>query len=120
MRVLSKLCPFEFEVRERSPTPARRGPLLKRVPSTPAAWQPEIAFCDLKNNMDCAEGYLRHCFRHVLESNADDLAFLEDFEEKKIKEDEKASPNGATADAEPKLRERLQVCSALSHPPFRS
>ena len=100
--------------------PARRGPLLKRVPSTPAAWQPEIAFCDLKNNMDCAEGYLRHCFRHVLESNADDLAFLEDFEEKKIKEDEKASPNGATADAEPKLRERLQVCSALSHPPFRS
>ena len=44
----------------------------------------------------------------------------EDFEEKKIKEDEKASPNGATADAEPKLRERLQVCSALSHPPFRS
>ena len=60
--------------------------------------------------MDCAEGYLRHCFRHVLESNADDLAFLEDFEEKKIKEDEKASPNGATADAEPKLRERLQVC----------
>ena len=57
---------------------------------------------------------------NILENNADDLAFLEDFEEKKIKEDEKASPNGATADAEPKLRERLQVCSALSHPPFRS
>ena len=32
--------------------------------------EPEIAFCNLTNNMDCAEGYLRHCFRHVLKENA--------------------------------------------------
>jgi len=65
--------------------------------------EPEIAFCDLTNNMDCAEGYLRHCFRHVLETNADDLAFLEDFETKRKQE------AGEAVDSEPKLRERLQI-----------
>ena len=33
--------------------------------------------------MDCAEGYLRHCFRHVLVECAEDLAFLEEAEEKR-------------------------------------
>merc|ERR1719353_1874102 len=45
--------------------------------------EPEIAFCNLTNNMDCAESYLRHCFRHVLSANAEDLAFLEEYEEKR-------------------------------------
>jgi len=65
--------------------------------------EPEIAFCDLTNNMDCAEGYLRHCFRHVLENNADDLAFLEAFEENHKKE------AGEADDGEPGLRERLKI-----------
>jgi len=64
--------------------------------------EPEIAFCDLHNNMDCAESYLRHCFRHVLEANAEDLAFLEDFEEKRKAEE-------GVSDGEPKLRERLET-----------
>jgi len=64
--------------------------------------EPEIAFCDLTNNMDCAEGYLRHCFRHVLAENADDLAFLEQFEEARKAE-------AGETDGEPTLRERLQV-----------
>ena len=45
--------------------------------------EPEIAFCELPQNMDCAEGYLRHCFRHVLAECAEDIAFLEDAEEKR-------------------------------------
>jgi len=64
--------------------------------------EPEIAFCDLTNNMDCAEGYLRHCFRHVLEENAEDIAFLEDYEEKRKQE-------AGESDGEPKLRERLRT-----------
>jgi asparaginyl-tRNA synthetase len=64
--------------------------------------EPEIAFCDLPKNMDCAESYLRHCFRHVLENNADDLAFLEEFEINR-KADE------GIVDTEAKLRERLEV-----------
>jgi asparaginyl-tRNA synthetase len=64
--------------------------------------EPEIAFCDLTNNMDFAEGYLRHCFRHVLENCAEDLAFLEKFEvDRKVEAGED--------DSEPKLRERLGV-----------
>ena len=48
--------------------------------------EPEIAFCELPQNMDCAEGYLRHCFRHVLAECAEDLAFLEEAEEKRKQE----------------------------------
>ena len=64
--------------------------------------EPEIAFCDLVNNMDCAEGYLRHCFRHILSENAADLVFLEEFEEKRKQE-------AGEMDSEPKLRERLEI-----------
>ena len=39
--------------------------------------EPEIAFCDLTQNMDCVEGYLRHCFSHVLAECGEDLAFLD-------------------------------------------
>jgi len=65
--------------------------------------EPEIAFCDLTQNMNCAEGYLRHCFRHVLEECGEDLAFLEEAEEKRKQE------AGEDTDGEAKLRERLQV-----------
>ena len=69
--------------------------------------EPEIAFCDLSQNMDCAEGYLRHCFRHVLKECADDLAFLEEYEQKN--KEEAAKEAGEELDDEPKLRERLQI-----------
>ena len=48
--------------------------------------EPEIAFCDLTQNMDCVEGYLRHCFSHVLAECGEDLAFLEDYEVKRKEE----------------------------------
>ena len=83
--------------------------------------EPEIAFCDLTNNMDCAEGYLRHCFRHVLENNADDLAFLEAFEENHKKEARHvassppplACPPALRPDhpANPELRGSTHVCA---------
>jgi len=63
--------------------------------------EPEIAFCDIHLNMDCAEGYLRHCFKYVLETCEDELAFLEEFEEKNKEEGD--------SQAGPKLRERLRI-----------
>ena len=38
--------------------------------------EPEIAFADLKDDMQCAEDYVRHCLNHVLQSNRADLEFL--------------------------------------------
>lgn len=37
----------------------------------------EIAFADLAEDMDVAEGYLKHVLRYVLENCAEDMAFLE-------------------------------------------
>ena len=39
--------------------------------------EPELAFADLKDDMDCAEAYLKHCLLHVLEHCDEDLAFFE-------------------------------------------
>lgn len=38
--------------------------------------EPEIAFADLNDDMQCAEDYVRHCLQHVLKSNRQDLEFL--------------------------------------------
>jgi len=39
--------------------------------------EPELAFADLTDNMDCAEAYLKHCLSAVLERCDEDLAFFE-------------------------------------------
>ena len=39
--------------------------------------EPELAFADLKDDMDCAEAYLKYCLNHVLEHCDEDLAFFE-------------------------------------------
>jgi asparaginyl-tRNA synthetase len=39
--------------------------------------EPEMAFCDLSGDMACAEAYLRHCARRVLERCGDDVAFFD-------------------------------------------
>ena len=39
--------------------------------------EPELAFADLNDDMDCAEAYLKHCLTHVLEHCDEDLAFFE-------------------------------------------
>ncbi len=38
--------------------------------------EPEMAFCDLKGDMDLAEAFLKHIFKSVLEKCADDLEFF--------------------------------------------
>ena len=38
--------------------------------------EPEMAFCTLDDDMQCAEDYVRHCCRHVLATCQQDLAFL--------------------------------------------
>ena len=39
--------------------------------------EPELAFADLNDDMDCAEAYLKYCLKHVLENCDEDLAFFE-------------------------------------------
>ncbi|MCB9200468.1 MAG: asparagine--tRNA ligase [Flavobacteriales bacterium] len=50
--------------------------------------EPEIAFADLKDDMDLAEGLCKHLIRRVLEQSADDLAFLD----KRYADEEKQKP----------------------------
>ncbi|MEE2971839.1 MAG: asparagine--tRNA ligase [Planctomycetota bacterium] len=40
--------------------------------------EPEIAFADLTDDADLAEGLLKHCFRTLLDRRGDDLAFFAD------------------------------------------
>jgi asparaginyl-tRNA synthetase len=39
--------------------------------------EPEMAFCDLRGDMELAEAFLKHIFRAVLESCPDDMAFFD-------------------------------------------
>ena len=41
--------------------------------------EPEMAFCDLEGDMDCAESFLKYIFKAVLEKNGEDMAFFEQF-----------------------------------------
>ncbi|MBN2713314.1 MAG: asparagine--tRNA ligase [Planctomycetes bacterium] len=38
--------------------------------------EPEMAFCDIRGDMDVAEDFLKHIFTHVLESVPDDIEFF--------------------------------------------
>src|SRR5919202_48312 len=38
--------------------------------------EPEMAFCDLKGNMDLAEAFLKHIFKYVLETCPEDMEFF--------------------------------------------
>lgn len=40
--------------------------------------EPEMAFCDLKGDMDLAEAFLKSVFKHVLNSCPDDMQFFND------------------------------------------
>lgn len=46
--------------------------------------EPEMAFADLQDNIDCAEAYLKFVIRHLLEKAPQDLAFFDQFIEKGI------------------------------------
>jgi asparaginyl-tRNA synthetase len=40
--------------------------------------EPELAFADLYDNMDCAEAYVKYCVKYILSNNMDDLQFLDE------------------------------------------
>ncbi|GMH44762.1 hypothetical protein BSKO_12714 [Bryopsis sp. KO-2023] len=44
--------------------------------------EPEIAFADLEEDVDCAEAYLKHCISQVLENCQEDLGLFNNFYEK--------------------------------------
>ncbi len=41
--------------------------------------EPEMAFADLKDNMDCAEAYLKYVLRYILEHSIEELVFFDKF-----------------------------------------
>lgn len=64
--------------------------------------EPEIAFADLEENMDVAEGFLKFTIQTALEKCPDDLAFLEEFEKKQEAERTKAQADEKKAAAKAK------------------
>lgn len=66
--------------------------------------EPEVAFCDLDDNMDLAEAMLKYVIAYVLEHNAEDLAFLED----RLINEEKSKPQAERSPMA--LLEKLQFC----------
>ena len=44
--------------------------------------EPEMAFADLKDNMECAESYLKFCVKYALENCKEDLEFFDNYVEK--------------------------------------
>ena len=38
--------------------------------------EPELAFADLEDVMECAEAYLKHCVKWALDNHMDDLEFF--------------------------------------------
>jgi asparaginyl-tRNA synthetase len=46
--------------------------------------EPEIAFADIQDDMNCAEAYLRYCLSHVLKHCTDDLRFLAEHYDKEL------------------------------------
>jgi asparaginyl-tRNA synthetase len=63
--------------------------------------EPEVAFADINDDMDLAEGLLKYCVRYALEHCADDLAFLSE----RLTNEEKALPE---ADRSMELIEKLK------------
>ncbi|WP_346855642.1 asparagine--tRNA ligase [uncultured Draconibacterium sp.] len=63
--------------------------------------EPEMAFYDLKDNMDLAEDFLKSCIKYALDNCMDDLKFLAE----RLKQEEKGKPE---ADRSMDLIEKLE------------
>jgi asparaginyl-tRNA synthetase len=48
--------------------------------------EPEMAFCDLKEDMDLAEAFLKHIFKYVMEKCPEDMEFFRDRIDKTVLE----------------------------------
>lgn len=68
--------------------------------------EPEVAFADLDDNMDLAEGLLKYCIQYALEHCKDDLEFLA----QRLADEEKQKPQNERS--EMGLIEKLQFCLA--------
>ena len=64
--------------------------------------EPEMAFCNLDQNMDIAEDFIKYVIEYALENCADDLEFLE----KRLLDEEKQKPLEQRSDMP--LREKLE------------
>ena len=64
--------------------------------------EPEIAFADIKDDMDLAEALLKYVVKFALENNADDIDFLE----QRLVEEDKQKPQDQRS--EMSLKEKLQ------------
>lgn len=56
--------------------------------------EPEIAFADINDDMDLAEGLLKYVIKYVLENNIEDLKFLE----QRLIQEEKQKPQNERSD----------------------
>ena len=56
--------------------------------------EPEMAFCDLEDNMNLAEEFIQYLIRYVMEHNREDLEFLA----QRLVEEEKALPQDKRSD----------------------
>lgn len=66
--------------------------------------EPEIAFADLKENMDLAESMLKYVIKYTLENCAEDLEFLD----QRLAKEEKQKPQNERS--EMNLVEKLRFC----------
>jgi asparaginyl-tRNA synthetase len=66
--------------------------------------EPEMAFCDLNDNMDLAEEMLQYLIRHALENNREDLDFLN----QRLLDEEKQKPQNERS--EMALIDKLNFC----------
>jgi asparaginyl-tRNA synthetase len=66
--------------------------------------EPEVAFADINDDMDLAEGLLKYVISYILENCKEDLQFLNDREQ----EEEKQKPQNERS--EMSLLERLKFC----------
>jgi asparaginyl-tRNA synthetase len=48
--------------------------------------EPELAFADIFDDMDCAEDYLKFCVQYALDHNREDLQFFDDWEAEEAEE----------------------------------
>jgi len=66
--------------------------------------EPEMAFYDLDDNMDLAEGLLKYVIKYALEHNREDIEFLS----QRLQEEEKSKPQQERSDMT--LLDKLQFC----------
>jgi len=66
--------------------------------------EPEMAFCDINDNMDLAEACLQYVIKYTLENNKEDIDFLT----QRLEDEEKQKPQNERSDLS--LLDKLRFC----------